>query len=233
MIITIDKKEYELPMDPKEVKLSSALSFLSEMRSYDEYLKKLNLQPLDVELNTLDKIEYLKLMSKGIAAYFDIDVKLLLNTRIKISDNDLNSTIEQCSILFNHLSSIISTYQPKLRDRIDCEFKHLGIIYIIPFYLIDNEEKQINKDITVGQAIEALEVKRMLNDHKQKDWKNAIYTEIVKLMAILARPKDGYEFPNEQSKINKWIEQQERIFSDINMVEGFDVAFFLTFITRN
>lgn len=233
MIITIDKIEYELPTKPEQVKLSSALSFLAEMRAYEQYLKKLNLQPLDVELNSLDKIEYLKLMSKGIAAYFDIDIKLLLNTRVKISDNELNSTIQQCSILFNRLSSVISTYKPKLRDRVNCEFKHNGIVYIIPFYLIDGDEKQINEDITVGQAIEALEVKRMLNDHKQKDWKNAIYTEIIKLMAILARPKDGYEFPNEQSKINKWIEKQEKLFVDINMVEGFDVAFFLTFITRN
>jgi hypothetical protein len=67
---------------------------------------------------------------------------------------------------------------------------------------------------------------------KKKQPVSARFTEIVNLLAILAR-KEGQVFPDSQVAINALIDRQSKEFQDIDMVAGIDTAFFLSGITRS
>lgn len=231
MVVKIGDKSVETPTKPGQVKLSQALSFLETYEAYNKIA--LQIESDDEMANDfLLQKKLLIEMGKSVAAFFDIPFSSFMNEKlvIKITDEqEINEALTNINILFQHLSSVIATYKPKLKTPEDFIFNYKGQAYALPLYLVNDE--LYDQPITVAQSIESLEVKRLTARHINTNWKNAYYTELVSLIAIFARKVDSdgdYEsFPEEQNQIDDFIEKRKKLFLDIDMVNAFDCSFFL------
>lgn len=236
--------DIDIPERSNEVLLSQALRFNKAHDVLREWRKeqfgdndKLTFQDMTTALS---RKEYLIHVINCLAEFFDMDpadffclklgsirdhIMAMADQTVKsIYNNDLFS-------LFAHIYRIIVQYKPKLRTADDCSFMHKDVEFLIPAFLVKYLEGTPNEDLTVAESIEAFEVQRLAFDRKKTDEVSALYTEIVYLTAILAR-KPGQRLPDDQVGINAFIKSQVEFFADIDMETGFDVAFFLSNITK-
>lgn len=229
MDITIHNRDNEsiiisLPERLEDVSLSSALSFSDiEKQLYNV-----------AQEEPFDKIKYLLLMNQAVAEFMDIDVEWLyclpignLEGYIRgLKEVDYKEVKTNVVYLFDRILDVLSGLKPDLYIDRDFEFIHKDIKYKIPSFIKDHlTGGMINPKLSVREVVEALEVRRLYGS--MKDDKNSIYTEIVKLTAILAR-KEGDSFPIEQDEINTFISKRVEIFMDMDAHVGLNVAFFLS-----
>ena len=235
-----------LPEVPGEIKLSQALQFNYAYDAFHTWRNK-ELGP-DLEkvtwhdLQTVEhKREYLEHIANCCAEFFDIPVKEWWGVKrgkvsghiMRMSESTLDDISDNMMSIFTWVYKVMASYTPRLRRKEDCTFEYNGTRYTIPYFLIDYIENSVaNDDLSVAESIECLEVKKAVEKLKKKQPVSARFTEIVNLLAILAR-KEGETFPDSQVGINALIARQSKEFQDIDMVSGIDTAFFLSGITKS
>lgn len=234
-----------LPEVPGEVKLSQALRF---NYAYDAFVTWRNKELGDdlekvtwLDLQTIEhKREYLEHIAMCCSEFFDIPVKEWWGVKtgkvsghiMRMSESSLDEVSDNMMSIFTWIYKVIASYTPRLRGREDCHFEYKGERYKIPYFLVDYIEKgEVNDDLSVAESIECLEVQKAVEKLKKKQPVSARFTEIMNLLAILAR-KEGQPFPDNQVGINALISRQSKEFQEIDMVVGLDTAFFLSGITR-
>lgn len=234
-----------LPEVPGEVKLSQALRF---NYAYDAFVTWRNKELGDdlekvtwLDLQTIEhKREYLEHIAMCCSEFFDIPVKEWWGVKtgkvsghiMRMSESTLDDVSDNMMSIFTWIYKVIASYTPRLRGREDCHFEYKGERYKIPYFLVDYIEKgEANGDLSVAESIECLEVQKAVEKLKKKQPVSARFTEIMNLLAILAR-KEGQPFPDNQVGINALISRQSKEFQEIDMVVGLDTAFFLSGITR-
>lgn len=236
--------DIDIPERSNEVLLSQALRFNKAHDALRAWRKdqfgdtdKITFQDMTTALS---RKEYLLRVIDCLAEFFDMDpadfmgfkVGSLRDHILAMADQTVKSIYHNDLFsLFAHIYRIIVEYKPKLRTADDCTFTHKGVEFLIPSFLVKYLEGTPNEDLTVAESIEAFEVQRLAFDRKKTDEVSALYTEIVYLTAILAR-KPGQRLPDDQVGINAFIKIQVEFFTDIDMETGFDVAFFLSNITK-
>lgn len=235
----------DIPERSNEILLSQALRFNKAHEDLRAWRKEAfgddtdNLTFNDMA-TALSRKEYLIHVILCLAEFFDMDPADFMGFKVgsirdhvlAMSDRTVKSIYHNDLFsLFAHVYGVIVSYKPRLRTSYDCTFKHRDETFLIPSFLIKYLEGVPNEDLTVSEAIEAFEVQRLAFDAKKKDPVSGVYTEVVYLTAILAR-KEGQSLPDDQVGINAFVKRQVEFFTDINMEDGFDVAFFLSNITK-
>lgn len=215
--------EIEMPQTIEEVSLSGALSFaVIERQIYTV-----------VDEEPFDRIKYLMLVTEAVAEFFDIDVEWLYGMAMGdvesylrgLKPSYIKKTTDDVLQLFDHILVLFADLKPTLYIDQDFTFEHKGITWKIPHFITNQlQTGLVNPKLTVAEVVEALEVRRLWGQDKED--KNSIFTELVKLTAILAR-KDGDEFPTDQQEINEFIAERSNIFADMDAKVGLEVGFFL------
>jgi hypothetical protein len=218
--------EIDLPQSMDEVSLSSALSFSIVEREIKELLDN---DPDNV-------IEYFILVTRAVANFLDIDEEWLHGmpmgdvptTLTKVRKTTFKQATNGIIKLFEYIVTLFEGLKPELYIDREFTFEHKGETYHVPMFITDHlSTNMINPQLTVSEVVEALEVKRLCS--KIKDNKNALFTELVKLTAILARKGDE-KFPTDQQEINTFIQTRSNLFIDLDAKVGIDIAFFLNSI---
>lgn len=231
MLVTLrnkknDSKEIELPVSIDDVSLSGALSFAVIERQIYEV----------VDTEPFDRIKYLMLVTEAVSEFFDIDIEWLYDMPMGdveaylrgLRKPDIKRATDDILQLFDYVLYLFDGLKPKLHIDEEFAFTHKGVIYKVPNFITNHlQTGLINPKLTVAEVVEALEVRRLWGSIKNE--KNAIFTELVKLTAILAR-KGGESFPTDQQDINAFIADRSRLFSDMDAKVGLDVGFFLSSI---
>lgn len=239
-------KVLPLPEMPVEIKLSQALRFNYAYDAFVTWRNKELGEDLEkvtwFDLETVEqKREYLEHIANCCAAFFDVPVKDWWGVKtgkvsghiMRMSESTLDDISDNMMSIFTWVYKVIASYTPRLRRKEDCTFEYNGSRYTIPYFLIDYIENSVaNDDLSVAESIECLEVKKAVEKVKKKQPVSARFTEVVNLLAILAR-KEGESFPDSQVGINALIARQSKEFQEIDMVAGLDTAFFLSGITRS
>lgn len=238
--------ELQIPEDHTEITLSQAVQFNNRYENLHNYkMKALVESDIDNDIEANDDImsrpEMLELLVECAAGYFDIDPSKLMGLPVGIMHENImqgvdmsavESGTESLSRIINMIMHAMATYTYNLPSNKIYKFEHKGEIYCIP---ATNATALTNidlpTDLTVSEAVECLEVKRMArvlhsSSHTQQVKDNARFTEIIRTVAILSR-KEGEKFPREQVEINRFIKERTGLFQDIPMKIGYDIYFFL------
>lgn len=148
-----------------------------------------------------------------IAAFYDIDPDHLLGNQLTASN--LERFDNAIMPIFYHLVRLFNGYQYSTDPTKAYEIG--GQHFYLPYTMFGNSSP------TVAEAIEVLEIKRLLNTTT----KDGRFTEAVKTAAILLRKK-GERLPMAQPDIDKFIDERVAFFvnSKINMLAGIDSVFF-------
>ena len=196
---------YSLPIEVSDIKLGDFLPFNREYQKY-----------VDLQNNDADQKELIKQMVKCISAFFKCDVK-----------DVRKSSYSSIEVLFNYLTNVITKF--KIQDKEIITFDYKGEKWTL--------NNLTNKDLTVSESIELLEAQRILSNNrtkkniKESDYDSYLFTEIITVIAVLARKEDDI-FPESQSDIDKFIEARQKHFVDIDMSVGLTAAFFFGGIVK-
>jgi len=198
----------ELPTTPRELKLSAYIDFVKVQESV---------------INPVARA----IMS--ISAITGVDYGEMLEA--KVGDIYSASTnLDGClSPIFAHIYNVVGKVSPVLRTESDCTFEYKGQQYIIPYIQqIALSGVDIMPDISVIEAIEILETKRIAEQLEKEDLTGSVlFSGYLRTMAVIAR-KEGELLPIEEAEKEKFLSERMKHFQDIDCQTAFDVAFFLT-----
>lgn len=171
------------------------------------------------EENQDDEVPFELLAIRAVSAWFDIDYKLLLDN--KLTSTRATQFYDAILPVFAHLSNVVGSYKFENRPK---SYTIGGKVFSLPYDLIGENS------LTVAEAIEVLEVKRLLNNNT----KNGKYTESIRTAAILLR-LEGERLPHDQPDIDNFINERIKFFTEhkLPMQAGLDSVFFLTNSTSN
>ena len=218
--------EINLPETMEQVSLSSALSFSVVERDIKELL----------DTDPDNQVEYFILITRAVANFFDIDEEWLHAMPMgdvsaylhKADSSSFKNATTGVMRLFEYIVGLFEELHPELYIDREFIFEHKGEKFNIPMFITDQlRTGMLNPRLTVAEVVEALEVRRQYGTIQNN--KNAIFTELVKLTAILAR-KEGETFPTDQQEINDFIQRRTNFFVDLDAKVGVDIAFFLNSI---
>lgn len=170
------------------------------------------------EENQDDEVPFELLAIRAVSAWFDIDYKLLLDN--KLHGAKFGGFYDAILPVFAHLSNVVGSYKFENRPK---SYQIGGKVFSLPYDLIGENS------LTVAEAIEVLEVKRLLNNNT----KNGKYTESIRTAAILLR-LEGERLPHDQPDIDNFINERIKFFTEhkLPMQAGLDSVFFLTNSTK-
>lgn len=170
------------------------------------------------EENQDDEVPFELLAIRAVSAWFDIDYKLLLDN--KLHGARAGQFYDAILPVFAHLSNVVGSYKFENRPK---AYQIGGKVFSLPYDLIGENS------LTVAEAIEVLEVKRLLNNNT----KNGKYTESIRTAAILLR-LEGERLPHDQPDIDNFINERIKFFTEhkLPMQAGLDSVFFLTNSTK-
>lgn len=170
------------------------------------------------EENQDDEVPFELLAIRAVSAWFDIDYKLLLDN--KLTSTRATQFYDAILPVFAHLSNVVGSYKFENRPK---SYTIGGKVFSLPYDLIGENS------LTVAEAIEVLEVKRLLNNNT----KNGKYTESIRTAAILLR-LEGERLPHDQPDIDNFINERIKFFTEhkLPMQAGLDSVFFLTNSTK-
>lgn len=177
------------------------------------------------EENQDEEVPFELLAIRAVSAWFDIDYKLLLDNKLTNHTGSITSKTsgfyDAILPVFAHLSNVVGSYKFENRPK---SYTIGGKVFSLPYDLIGENS------LTVAEAIEVLEVKRLLNNNT----KNGKYTESIRTSAILLR-LEGERLPHDQPDIDNFINERIKFFTGhkLPMQAGLDSVFFLTNSTSN
>jgi len=238
-VLTLRRKNNEtldvdFPEDFSEISLEAALEWLA----VEEQLHTC------VTAEKFDKVLYLTLLTQAVANFLGINIDDLFGHPVgdlevhlrTFKPSEVKNTTENIVQIFERIAYIFTTVEPKIYIDKEFTFEHNDFTYKVPNFIKNSLTTGIsNPKLSVGEAIECLEVKRRIHELKTntpEQRKNASYTELITLTAILARKvsKDVEHFPADQSDIDIFINSRVKEFETLKADVGFDVGFFLTSI---
>lgn len=170
------------------------------------------------EENQDEEVPFELLAIRAVSAWFDIDYRLLLDN--KLTSTRATQFYDAILPVFAHLSNVVGSYKFENRPK---SYTIGGKVFSLPYDLIGENS------LTVAEAIEVLEVKRLLNNNT----KNGKYTESIRTAAILLR-LEGERLPHDQPDIDSFISERIKFFTEhkLPMQAGLDSVFFLTNSTK-
>ena len=136
--------------------------------------------------------------------------------------------------LYNLIAQTIGKYRPKIRYGEDLNFEYKGQQCRIPGFLISGPNLA-SHNLPTAQAIEVLETQRLIQDAIKLNGDPdgaAIYTQYLRVCAILIRTDEHDRLPYNQPEIDKYIDERVEFFKQVPMVIALDVDFFLTSIMQ-
>lgn len=163
-----------------------------------------------------------------------------------VDKQDVDSrSLDALLALYIVFNKMIIGYQPKKIS----EFKWKGATYVIPQDLVDSIGRVwTGAEMNTVTAIEALQVEHVFNAKDEEGefiLKDRKYRTDTALIACLARKvtkkKDEEEndlleieqMPLDMIKRRKWLDNRIKIFGEIPMDIGLDIAFFLTNLKKD
>lgn len=150
-----------------------------------------------------------------VSAFFGFDPEDLLGNQL--SPKKIEGFDNAIMPIFYHIVRLFNTY--KFDTNPNKPYVIAGENYYLPYTMFGQNSP------TVSEAIEVLEIKRLLNTGT----KDGRFTEAIKTAAILLRKK-GEKLPLLQPDIDKFIEDRVQYFAEvgISMQAGLDSVFFST-----
>lgn len=181
-------------------------------------------------------MEYYLCIADILSVFAKVDLRAMLGSYAKSGKKDL-SPLRSIMAIYVHLNRMILSYEPKKIS----SFHHKGKEFIIPKDLIDTVGRiWTGAEMDSMTAIEALQVEHVMNS-KDKEGnfilKDRKYRTDTALLAALSRmliKGEGdwglgriEEMPLDMMTRRKWLDRRIKLFSDISMDVGLDIAFFL------
>lgn len=216
LIVTINKKDYELPGGWQDITLRQFLVYQNDIapnmpncleeamlkQQKGEYRQRLG----DI-LTRAEKAESLMYFAAVVAHFTSIELPILTG------EGDLTYYIEPHNVirLYEHIERILSrpTYTGEEEETKEgrYKFKLRGQTFFLP--------KRHMTESTVLEFIEAAQYQKVV-----EDLKNGVWESLPKVMAILCRRKD-------EPYHSKLVEQRAAWFLDCNMQDCLNTVFFL------
>lgn len=224
-----------VPERPKELTLSNAIDYELKYNAFEDWLKQTD----GDEVNLSWQLEYLRHIAACVQAFCDtkdtehlpvgnLPAYLKALSEHKSFDVD-ESEVSLLALYANCLKCFEQYEKPDFAPGKAYSFTYKGERWQIPSSYRDvlTNQKRF-EDLPTAQTIEGLEAWRKYEEVKENDDKgNYFFTTVLNTLAVFAR-KAGEVFPDDQSAIDKLINERLFYFREIDMQTGFDViAFFL------
>lgn len=198
----------ELPTTPQELKLSAYIDFLKAQESVQNPVAR-----AIMSISAITGVDYGEMLDAKVGNIYS-------------SDTNLDGCL---SPVFAHIYGVVGKVVPKLRTGDDCTFEYKGEQYIIPYIQqIALSGVDIMPDISVIEAIEILETKRIAEQMEKEDTTGSVmFSGYLRTMAVISR-KEGELLPIDEAEKERFLSERMKHFQDIDCQTAFDVAFFLT-----
>ena len=236
------KTEIKLPESLTEVSLNTKVAFDVAREELMLWLKDQS----DSDTLEDNRNYYLYLMAKAVSEFIDkpLDEVLRFDVSDVVDDSgmlykisfedgvDIDSVDASLSTLYQYSVDLVDSYKFEFKDTKDFTFDYSGIVWEVPHVVKTVLGKKVFSYVSVAQAVEILQVKKMLNDISIKgdDLKNFRFSSFLKMLAIIVT-KQGEEIPLDAVKYSTLIEERMVLFQEIDMKTAYDLIFFLINIT--
>lgn len=204
-----------IPETPNEVQFKQLVNYTKAIAKFEEHPKD-------------NPTEYLRLLVNCLAEFFEIDIEKLYEVSYDLDDGQAIDMETGLVGLHNHIQRICR-YEPVLRDEHTHRFEFKGRKFLIPHNRGSAYVKGIvgRADLTVGEAIEAMEIDRvksltMDDDPDGSEW----YTRTLGIIASLVR-EEGVEPATTLPDLIQRNTELTHFFADIDLVTALDISFFL------
>ena len=238
-----EEKSFDFPQYPKEVKHEQYIEFKWNTDKIQKFWSEKEKEGTEKQ----HKGQYLAMIAECLSSFTGEDLNdfyelpkgnvnehflsLLKATMDKYDNTKLEETLVG---LYEHAFHAIATTKPTLKRNAEGYiFEHKGVQYVVPTIQIDAiTGKDINPELSTGRAIEILERSRIaqqyMNSLDKDDIQRAAveYEQDITILSLLAH-KEGEVFPASQTGIDRWLSDRKKELSDISMVVGRDLCFFL------
>lgn len=252
---------FEIPMDLKQVKLSSFVDFLVESRSLDDE----------------DFTNTVLAMTRAVSAFYQVDFQTILQAASGILGTGQESFADSISTLYGHAINLIGNFKPEVLNNHSFEYK--GFVYTVPEIVKQAlEDEFLLPDLSVVEVVEVAEIQRMrhqttknrgdkdgslkrkfdqmlaetvadgseLNDNVANESNKMFQMELerigdpdgslaftyyLKMVAVLCR-RQNESLPLEDSRREVWIQQRAYHLQEIDAWTALNTDFFLTNISK-
>lgn len=224
-----------VPESPAELRLSNAIDYEIAFHKFEAWLKETEGQ----EVSLSWQLEYLRHIAACVQAFCGTsdtnnlpvgDLPGYLEALSKSKQFDLDESEKNLLALYANCLKCFEQYEKSTFEPGRAyTFEYKGERWQIPSSYRDvlTNQKRF-EDLPLAQTIEGLEAWRKYEEVKDDDAEgNYFFTTVLNTLAVFAR-KDSENFPEDQTAIDKLINERLVYFQDIDMQTGFDViAFFL------
>jgi hypothetical protein len=173
---------------------------------YIEFLQSNDLENSAIDEKAIDAVYAIYGNTEGVVFSNRFD-----NVPISVMTDEKDLSIIR---LYNHILTLCTSYQRTERQ----SFEYMGSTYYF----------NIEKGLSVGETIETIEVKKIMQDRIDTDGKhNATWTSYLYLLAICCRKQDE-QLPHSKVERELFLKERAQYFANIPFCYALDIDFFLT-----
>lgn len=173
-------------------------------------------------------------MAKAVGEMVGVDLESLLEAAYGPAYKTDDEMFGSLSEIFGYLANLVLSFEGELRNEQNYTFTYKGETWHLPFIrVVALVTGELLPGISASQAVEALEVIRLTDQHLEKpegdpegSYRYGLY---LRLLAILAS-KEGEKMPVDAGAMQAFIAERTAYFQDIDTKTALDVDFFLTAI---
>ena len=198
--------QVKLPDHMGEVLLSSYVNFLKAM------------EPVK------DGDNYIPNVVKAVSEFYGVDMEKILRARYAGREAEV---IDAISPLYWYTHKLISDYKPDVRTGRDLLFTFRGQKFVLKGKTASGQFD----DLSVLEAYEGLEAKRLLDEREESEEGdpngNYLYTKYLRVIATLCRKK-GEALDLNDAKREEFIGKRIDFFRNVSAKTALDIDFFLS-----
>lgn len=181
-----------------------------------------------------DEANAILTMAKAVGDLCGVDLDTLLEAAYGPTYKTDDEMYGSLSEIFGYLANLILSFEGELRNEQNYTFQYKGETWTLPFVrVVALVTGELLPWISAAQAVEALEVIRLTDQHLEKpdgDPEGSYrYSLYLRLLAILAS-KEGDKMPADSGAMQAFIAERTAHFQDIDTKTALDIDFFLTSI---
>lgn len=208
------------------------------LNRYVDFLKAV--EPLDDrEKVEAGEVNEARVLCKAVGAFFGVDLDKVLEAEYGLYYNE-DAVTGNVRSLYAWIVSLLGTFKGRIRTDADCKFEHAGSVYTIPVIATQTlAALPLLPDLSTGEMIEALEIKRIASQKIADDPEGShLYSYYLRLIAVICR-KEGERFPIFDHDVTRFIDERVAVFSGktsgqvISAGIALDIDFFLAAIMRD
>ena len=170
------------------------------------------------------------IMAEAVQDFTGVDMRTIIEAQVGDVYKRADALDESLRSVFGYISRLITAYEPKMYNQDLHEFQYKGDTYRIPYIrTMPLGLGEVLPDISVVEAIEALELLRISENNKKErpgEEANIRFTTYLKMLSILAR-KEGEELPVNDAHREQFLTERLIHFQEIDAATALDVDFFL------